>query len=98
MRRSSCPLLLFVFTCGCLGGGDFALRPVPDHPASPEARESAVRLPGTLALDAPQAPAETGRAAATYSCPMHPDVVADRPGTCPHCGMQLQRVAKESMK
>jgi hypothetical protein len=24
-----------------------------------------------------------------YHCPMHPDYVADKPGTCPICGMQL---------
>ena len=24
-----------------------------------------------------------------YACPMHPDVVGDQPGRCPHCGMKL---------
>lgn len=28
--------------------------------------------------------------AATYTCPMHPDVVSDKPGTCPECGMDLE--------
>ena len=28
-------------------------------------------------------------AAATYACPMHPDVTATEPGTCPRCGMKL---------
>jgi hypothetical protein len=27
--------------------------------------------------------------AVVYTCPMHPDVVADRPGKCPRCGMTL---------
>jgi FtsP/CotA-like multicopper oxidase with cupredoxin domain len=27
--------------------------------------------------------------AATYACPMHPDVVATTPGNCPQCGMKL---------
>lgn len=31
-----------------------------------------------------------------YTCPMHPDVVQDAPGTCPECGMELRPVAKES--
>jgi hypothetical protein len=35
-----------------------------------------------------KAPAPAG-AAATYTCSMHPDVVADKPGTCPKCGMKL---------
>jgi len=28
---------------------------------------------------------------AKYTCPMHPDVNADRPGSCPACGMALER-------
>lgn len=24
-----------------------------------------------------------------YTCPMHPDVISDRPGICPQCGMTL---------
>ncbi len=27
----------------------------------------------------------------TYTCPMHPTVVADKPGSCPVCGMDLVR-------
>jgi heavy metal-binding protein len=45
---------------------------------------------------AEQHPAEhslpTGAAAedaAVYTCPMHPDVVANSPGKCPRCGMNL---------
>ncbi len=25
-----------------------------------------------------------------YTCPMHPDVISDKPGKCPVCGMDLQ--------
>ena len=28
-------------------------------------------------------------AAVVYSCPMHPEVVSDKPGKCPKCGMDL---------
>jgi len=31
--------------------------------------------------------------AAVYTCPMHPDVVRDSPGSCPKCGMTLVLVA-----
>jgi FtsP/CotA-like multicopper oxidase with cupredoxin domain len=30
---------------------------------------------------------------ASYACPMHPDVTATEPGTCPRCGMKLVAVA-----
>lgn len=26
---------------------------------------------------------------AYYTCPMHPDVKSDKPGSCPICGMDL---------
>lgn len=25
----------------------------------------------------------------TYTCPMHPEVISDKPGKCPQCGMDL---------
>jgi hypothetical protein len=28
--------------------------------------------------------------AATYVCPMHPEVTDDKPGQCPKCGMKLE--------
>jgi len=31
--------------------------------------------------------------AATYTCPMHPEIVRDAPGDCPICGMALEPVA-----
>ena len=46
--------------------------------------------PGTVAEsihDAREAPDTSS----TYSCPMHPDVRQAQPGSCPKCGMTLQR-------
>ena len=31
-----------------------------------------------------------------YTCPMHPEVIANKPGKCPKCGMTLVKV--EAMK
>ena len=31
-------------------------------------------------------------AAAAYACPMHPEVTSGAPGSCPVCGMQLERL------
>src|SRR5262245_53169795 len=39
---------------------------------------------------APPAPAPL---AAAWTCPMHPEIVRDRPGACPICGMALEPVS-----
>lgn len=40
---------------------------------------------------ATEPPAPTGSASGEqYTCPMHPEVVQDGPGTCPKCGMALE--------
>ena len=36
-----------------------------------------------------QAPPASATAAATYSCPMHPEVTATEPSKCSKCGMDL---------
>jgi Cu(I)/Ag(I) efflux system membrane fusion protein len=42
--------------------------------------------PGVPMLEHPMQDAEQ-----QYVCPMHEEVVSDRPGTCPKCGMALQK-------
>jgi Cu+-exporting ATPase len=48
---------------------------------APAPRERASREPAPL-LPAP--------AAVEWTCPMHPEIVRDRPGSCPICGMALE--------
>ena len=38
-------------------------------------------------------PAAAAVAGTRYTCPMHPEVVQDHPGSCPKCGMALEPVA-----
>jgi len=39
------------------------------------------------AEDRPSAPQPSAK---DYTCPMHPEVISDRPGPCPRCGMALE--------
>src|SRR6266498_3616664 len=50
------------------------------HPASAAGREPADK-------NVAQPPAGT-----IYTCPMHPEVRQDHPGSCPKCGMTLEPV------
>jgi heavy metal-binding protein len=46
----------------------------------------------SVGSEAPEQAAETGESSQSgvrYTCPMHPEVVSDTPGRCPHCGMKL---------
>jgi Cu+-exporting ATPase len=45
-------------------------------------------------VSAPAAAAEAP-AGATYTCPMHPEIVQDHPGDCPKCGMALEPTIPE---
>jgi Cu+-exporting ATPase len=48
-----------------------------------------IQSPGVPALiEAQPSPSVTGRV--SYTCPMHPEIVRDGPGSCPICGMALE--------
>lgn len=32
-----------------------------------------------------------------YTCPMHPEIISDKPGRCPKCGMKLVEKGKEAV-
>jgi len=36
-----------------------------------------------------------GRGSTYYTCPMDPEIVSDKPGNCPKCGMKLTPIQKE---
>ena len=42
----------------------------------------------------PKLAVETGK----YVCPMHPEVVSDKPGNCPKCGMALEPARPQAAK
>jgi Cu+-exporting ATPase len=47
--------------------------------------------PGCKAkFDAASPPSTNDQQPTTYTCPMHPDVLRDAPGSCPICGMALE--------
>ena len=48
---------------------------------------------GAASPDPPERERSRPVSAAAYTCPMHPEVRADRAGACPKCGMALERVS-----
>jgi Cu+-exporting ATPase len=59
----------------------------PSEPASsgPALHEPAARKPAP-----PKSVPESTPGAVEWTCPMHPQIVRDRPGSCPICGMALE--------
>jgi Cu+-exporting ATPase len=41
--------------------------------------------------------ARSSEKASAYTCPMHPEFRQDKPGSCPKCGMALERVAPQTV-
>ena len=43
----------------------------------------------TSGMKTTETKSEKKEAAKTYTCSMHPEVISDKPGKCPKCGMEL---------
>jgi P-type Cu+ transporter len=67
------------------------LEPLPGEGWSSE--KEAAKTPSLRQDPAPAPKASPAANAAVFTCPMHPDVRSDEPGSCPKCGMALERVA-----
>jgi Cu+-exporting ATPase len=52
--------------------------------------------PHSCCHDAPARPAPPAAPGSKYTCPMHPEVVQDGPGTCPKCGMALEPMTPQA--
>jgi Cu+-exporting ATPase len=57
--------------------------------ADPQEYLQAAPAAATAPAAAPVAPVSAG---AAYTCPMHPQIRQDRPGSCPICGMALEPI------
>lgn len=78
-------------TRGITAGEDEANPPTP-MPATRDGeafRGTSARPAASHVHSSGAASSATPAAEAMYSCPMHPEVTSDKPGTCPKCGMAL---------
>jgi len=82
--------LLTLLACGADSSGVASAKD-PSSPHAPEGRPS-------LAAPVAPTPSDAGHSHASnasdagplvYACPMHPEVTATQPGTCPKCLMKL---------
>jgi Cu+-exporting ATPase len=59
----------------------------PDKYVGPD---GGIEEPGSEQSRPPRIPDPASRTPVTYTCPMHPEIVRDGPGSCPICGMALE--------
>jgi hypothetical protein len=48
-----------------------------------------IAVGGCKEKESSQSQSQSGNKAVQYTCSMHPEVVQDKPGKCPKCGMDL---------
>ena len=69
----------------CSTGCGQKFRANPEAYLQPQPKHQGLVQLGTVAAKPPKAPAGT-----KYTCPMDPEVISDKPGACPICGMALE--------
>src|SRR5687767_15971729 len=68
-------------------GGSHRHEGKPYYFCNPRCRDKFIADPGKYLSPRPEA---APVAAAEWTCPMHPEIVRDQPGSCPICGMALE--------
>jgi hypothetical protein len=78
------------------------LKPEENHPASAAAKSIPLApVGGALAPDYEPVPTAGGSvddSASKWTCPMHREIIRDKPGNCPICGMKLVPVTPKGSK
>ncbi|HEU4653009.1 MAG TPA: heavy metal translocating P-type ATPase [Steroidobacteraceae bacterium] len=62
---------------------------------NPRCRDKFIADPHKYLHPQPE-PAEEAASGTIYTCPMHPEIRQDHPGTCPKCGMALEPLIPEA--
>jgi|SRR5579863_8163310 len=94
-HRSRFVCLSFIGALAAACASEPPPRPTKLDPSSPAAAESAPLSMGPLTQPPPSVEGKADHDAAAlpapmlYTCPMHPEVISDKPGKCPKCGMTL---------
>ena len=73
-------------------GGSTAYNGHTYYFCNPRCRDKFRTEPIRYLTPAPAPTTPSGAGPATYTCPMHPEVVRSQPGSCPLCGMALESV------
>jgi CopA family copper-resistance protein len=69
-----------------------AKKVVPGRKTQPAKKEGM----GGMKMSPQKAAVETPSLGETYTCPMHPEIHASKPGNCPKCGMKLVKEAPKT--